>query len=73
MYARKYHPDSEIKPEYKIHGINTNLEQVSFLDAIKHIPNNPKLETLLKAKQYWLVDAHINQSGRSINYYWWRI
>jgi DNA-directed RNA polymerase subunit RPC12/RpoP len=70
VYARKYHPDSVIKPEYKMHGIDTNLQQVTFLDAIKHIPNHPKLETLLKAKQYWLVDAHINQSGRSINYYW---
>ena len=70
VYARKYHPDSVIKPEYKMHGIDTNLQQVTFLDAIKHIPHYPKLETLLKAKQYWLVDAHINQSGRSINYYW---
>lgn len=70
VYARKYHPDSVIKPEYKMYGIDTKLQQVTFLDAIKHIPHNPKLETLLKAKQYWLVDAHINQSGRSINYYW---
>lgn len=70
VYARKYHPDSVIKPEYKMYGIDTNIQQVTFLDAIKHIPHQPKLETLLKAKQYWLVDAHINQSGRSINYYW---
>lgn len=70
VYARKYHPDSVIKPEFKMYGINTNLQQVTFLDAIKHIPHQSKLETLLKAKQYWLVDAHINQSGRSINYYW---
>lgn len=70
VYARKYHPDSVIKSEYKMYGIDTNLQQVTFLDAIKHIPHQPKLETLLKAKQYWLVDAHINQSGRSINYYW---
>lgn len=70
VYVRKYHPDSVIKPEFKMYGIDTNLQQVTFLDAIKHIPHQPKLETLLKAKQYWLVDAHINQSGRSINYYW---
>lgn len=70
VYARKYHTDSVIRPEYKMYGIDTNLQQVTFLDAIKHIPRHPKLETLLKAKQYWLVDAHINQSGRSINYYW---
>lgn len=70
VYVRKYHPDSVIKPEYKMYGIDVNLQQVTFLDAIKHIPHQPRLETLLKAKQYWLVDAHINQSGRSVNYYW---
>lgn len=70
VYARKYHPDSVIKPEYKKHGINTNLEQITFLEAIKHIPREPRLETLLKAKQFSLLNAHINQSGRSINYYW---
>ena len=70
VYARKYHPDSVIKPEYKKHGINTNLEQITFLEAIKHVPREPRLETLLKAKQFSLLNAHINQSGRSINYYW---
>lgn len=70
VYARKYHPDSVIKPEYKKHGINTNLEQITFLEAIKHVPREPRLETLLKAKQFSLLNTHINQSGRSINYYW---
>jgi len=70
VYARKYHPDSLIKPEWKKYGININLEQITFLEAIKHIPHNPKLETLLKAKQFSLLNSHINQSGRSVNYYW---
>lgn len=70
VYARKYHPDSVIKPEYKMYGIDVNLQQVTFLDTIKHIPHNPKLETLLKAKQFSLLNSHINQSGRSVNYYW---
>jgi DNA-directed RNA polymerase subunit RPC12/RpoP len=70
VYTRKYYPDSVIKTEYKKFGINHNLQGLTFIEAINFIPNNPKLETLLKAKQHNLVDAHINQSGRSINYYW---
>lgn len=70
VYATKYHPVSVIKPDYKKHGINSNLQEITFLDAIKHIPKQPKLETLLKAKQYFLINAHINQSGASVSYYW---
>lgn len=70
VYARKYHPNSVIKSEYKKYGINSNLQEITFLEAIKHIPNQPKLETLLKAKQYFLINAHVNHSGRSVSYYW---
>ena len=70
VYARKYHPDSKFKPEYKKVGINHNLREITFLEAIKHVPRDPKLETLLKAKHFSLLDLHINKSGKSINYYW---
>jgi len=70
VYARKYHPDSVIKREYKKFGINHNLSHITFIEAIKHIPRDPKLETLLKAKYYSLVDLHINKHGKSVNYYW---
>jgi putative sterol carrier protein/DNA-directed RNA polymerase subunit RPC12/RpoP len=70
VYARKYHPDSEIKPEYKKLGIDCNLTGLTFLEAVEEIPYNSKLETLLKAKQYFLINAHINQNGRSVSYYW---
>lgn len=70
VYARKYHPDSKIKPEYKKVGINHNLREITFLEAIKHIPRDPKLETLVKAKHFSLLDLHINKNGKSINYYW---
>jgi len=55
VYARHYHPDSVFKPEYSKYGINSNLKGITVLEAIKHIPKNPHLETLLKAKQYALL------------------
>lgn len=55
VYARKYHPDSEIKPEYKKFGIDHNLQGLTFLEAIRLVPYNSQLETLLKAKQYGLL------------------
>ena len=67
VYARKYHPDSVIKPEYKKYGINTNLQGLTFIQAINFIPNNPKLETLLKAKQYGFLEKG---ESYQINSYW---
>lgn len=55
VYARHYHPSSVFKPEYLKYGINHNLSVITVLEAIKHVPNNPHLETLLKAKQYSLL------------------
>lgn len=55
VYARHYHPDSVFKPEYSKYGIDSNLKGITVLEAIKHIPKNPHLETLLKAKQYALL------------------
>lgn len=67
VYARKYHPDSEIKPEYKKYGIDCNLRGLTFLEAIKLVPFDSKLETLLKAKQYGLLG--MGNSYR-VNSYW---
>lgn len=58
IYTDKYHPDSEFKPEYRKYGIDKNLSGLNFLDVIKLIPRDPKLETLLKAKQYSLLYRH---------------
>ena len=55
VYPRHYHPDSKFKSEYKKYGISAKLSGISLVEAIKHIPKNPKLETLLKAKQYALL------------------
>lgn len=67
VYVRKYHPDSVIKPEYKKFGINHNLQGLTFIEAIRLIPFNPKLETLLKAKQYSLLE--MGDSYRISNYW----
>lgn len=55
VYARKYHPKSVFKPEYLKIGINHKLQGLTFLEAAKLIPRDPKLETLIKAKQYGLL------------------
>jgi len=67
VYTDKYHPDSYFKPEYSKFGINHELSGLTFLDAIQYIPKNPKLETLIKAKQYALLSK--GQSWQ-INSFW---
>lgn len=67
VYARKYHPNSVIKREYKKFGINHNLQGLTFIEAIKMVPRNPNLETLLKSKQYSLLE--LGNSYR-LNDYW---
>lgn len=69
VYPFKYHPASEIKPEYKIYGISNKLEGLTLPEAIRILPENPKAETLLKAKQYNLLFDWSNYSGR-IQYFW---
>lgn len=67
VYVDNYYPKSVFKQEYLKYGINSNLKGLSFLEAIRIIPGNSNLETLLKAKQYNLIQKSINSQ---INYYW---
>lgn len=69
VYARKYHPSSIIDYDYSKLGIDHNLRGISFLEAIKLIPNNPKAETLIKAKEYDLLAYYNTQSG-VVSRYW---
>lgn len=55
IYPSKIHPDSEFLPDLKRYGISYRLQGLTPLEAIKIIPDNPKMETLLKAKQYELL------------------
>lgn len=69
VYPRMYHPDSVFKAEYRQLGINKDLSGLSIIEAIKLLPNTPKAETLLKAKQYALLGNCISHYYR-INQYW---
>lgn len=69
IYPYKYHPSSTFKPEFKLYGINYRLQGINVLDAIKLLPDNPKAETLLKAKQYSLL-GRCSSYENDINRYW---
>lgn len=69
VYARRYHPNSVFKIDYKKYGIDHNLSGMNVIEAIKIIPNSPKAETLLKAKQYGLLGYYETHSGL-ISRYW---
>lgn len=56
IWPDKYHPESKFKEIYTKYGINANLDGLTFLKAIQEIPRNPRLETLLKCKQYQLLN-----------------
>lgn len=69
VYPKRYHPDSEFKPEYKKYGINYELRGLTFLEAIKLLPKTPMAETLLKAKQYSLLER-LNDNYSATYRYW---
>ena len=69
IYPQKFHPDSEFKAEYREYGIDDRLQGLTFLEAIKLLPENTKAETLLKAKQYNLAGYCYNNRGR-VDRYW---
>lgn len=69
VYPRKYHPGSVFKPEYSKIGINKNLAGLTLTEAINIIPNEPKAETLLKAKRYELLEEMSKSSG-NVRRYW---
>lgn len=69
VYARLYHPDSEIKKEYSKYGIDYKLNGISFLDAINLLPKSPKAETILKEKQYSILGQCLNNNYK-INNFW---
>ncbi|WP_435415886.1 PcfJ domain-containing protein [Polaribacter aestuariivivens] len=56
VYPRLYYPKSNFKKEYLKYGINHNLKHLTFIEAVKIAPKVPKVETLLKAKQYSLAN-----------------
>jgi len=69
VYPQKFHPSSVFKAEYRKYGIDKNLEGLTFLEAIKLLPKSPIAETLLKAKQYDLLNHCQGYRGR-VDRYW---
>lgn len=70
IYPDKYHPDSEFRPEFTKYGINHNLRELSFLEAVKILPKEPQAETLIKAKQYGLLRAFRRSEGNKVRRHW---
>lgn len=68
IWPDKYHPESKFKEIYFKYGINANLDGLTFLEAIQEIPRNQRLETLLKCKQYHLLNLF--RSRTITNDYW---
>lgn len=58
----RYHPDSVFRSQYTRYGIDHNLQGLSFLQAIRVLPTDPKAETLLKAKQYGVLSYFAGSS-----------
>lgn len=69
VFPYKYHPDSTFKSEYRKYGIDHNLDGLTFLRAIKLLPESPMAETLLKAKQYNLL-GYLDNYYSSTYRYW---
>src|SRR5574343_443029 len=55
VYPKAYHPQSVFRNDCGKYGINKGLQEFSFIEALRIIPNEPKAETLLKAKQFGLL------------------
>jgi DNA-directed RNA polymerase subunit RPC12/RpoP len=65
----RIHPDSKFQEQYTKIGINSNLQGITVYEATKHIPGNSYAETLLKAKQYSLLNTLVDRSA-PISYRW---
>lgn len=65
-----WHPGSKFKERYSMYGINTRMRGISFVEAIEILPNEPRAETLLKAKQFGLLRHFANGQRWIVAQYW---
>lgn len=56
IYPYRYHPSSTFKYEFRKHGISPDLKGIPFTEAVRIITSIPQAETLLKAKQFSLLN-----------------
>lgn len=68
-YPECYLSTSKFIEEYAKKGVTHNISGIRFEDLIRDL-DNPRIETLLKAKQYWIIarfkSYHINRFWDSI-------
>jgi len=70
VYPYKIHPDSEFLPAFKRYGIDYRLKGLTPLEAMTLIPKNPRIETLLKEKQYKLLEYCSDWHRNTIDFRW---
>lgn len=69
IYPHKLHPDSEFLYELTRYGIDYKLQGITPLEAIQNIPKSPKMETLLKARRYELLEYFQGNSYKAEQYW----
>ncbi len=62
-------PQSVFNDVFKKYGIGHDLKRISYLEAIKQIPFDSNLETLVKTKQFRLLSSGMD-SSYNIRRYW---
>lgn len=66
----KVHPEIKIMPVYKRNGLTSKLMNIKPFDLLKYLPQDAKTETLLKANQVALLDAHLGERGSGVYRHW---
>ncbi len=66
----KFHPESNFREKYVRYGIDCDLRSVSFLSLLGWLPNDSKIETLIKSKQYELIAYCSGAYSHKLNRYW---
>jgi hypothetical protein len=66
----KIYPEMKLFPVYKRNGFNARLTNVRPFDLLRVLPNDSKVETLIKAKQISLMSAHMSDKGYGTRRHW---
>lgn len=66
----KIYPKMKLFPIYKRNGFNARLTDIRPFDLLRILPSDPKVETLIKAKQLSLMSAHMSDRGSGTRRHW---
>lgn len=70
VFVHKSYPTQKLMKRYKKYGITKQLPNVDPYYYVRTIINEPKAETLLKSKQYGLLNYMVNGGAPFINRNW---